>query len=270
MILTSLHWIAFFSFQLFVDEDWQETEALVLEELELKKDESIELPAFQNIRIKSLIAREGARIQFPVQHSGASADWSSDGGNGGSVLLFVDKLDGHIVVEARGGDGGVGRDGRDGQMGARGSRGRDARRLFFFWLGPGERGGHGRPGENGEAGENGGDGGKGGRIQIYIQEKLPGSQVLVDVSGGKGGAAGRGGRGGLGGPGGPGGRGWMDGPQGRMGEPGSPGNPGRPGRPGAPGESLILQLSPQQYLCAQLWELKALSTEEALWDCFAR
>jgi hypothetical protein len=222
------------------------------EEIQLGEGAELILPKpedFRAMRIKSLIAKEGAKIRFLQNVSGHDTESSVDGGDGSQAILLIDRLDGHVIVESRGADGGQGRDGRDGRQGLEGRRGRSGFKLIFFFITGGERG---HAGEDGEAGEDGGDGGRGGNggdVQVYYRSKTPDSQILIDVSSGRGGMGGKAGRGGIGGVGGPGGRGIVSGPQGPMGIQGANGRPGRPGEPGFPGKATVVQVDRGLYLC---------------------
>lgn len=224
-------------------------EFLEIEHLRLGQSAEIHLPEFKSVRIKRLIASDGSRIKFVANNSGRDAEPGAKGGDGTRVILFFDSIDGHVVVEAKGGDGGNGLDGQHGRQGTPGAKGRDALRFLFFYLGNGEPGYPGGNGQDGEDGQDGGDGGAGGQVRIYYKEKKGSSQILVEADGGRGGRGGRAGLGGLGGNGGPGGRGIKQGPQGPMGKPGKNGRPGRPGVPGAPGSISIFQLDQEFYFC---------------------
>lgn len=204
---------------------------------------------FRALRIKQLIVKEGAKIRFAHHLSGRETEASVDGGHGSDLILLIDHLDGHLIVESRGGDGADGLAGRDGRQGLSGGKGQDGFKLFFFSVAGGSVGQAGTDGENGEDGSNGGRGGNGGRVQVYFQKKTPHSQILIDVSGGRGGRGGKAGRGGLGGVGGPGGRGLWTGAQGPMGRQGEHGRPGRPGEPGHPGVATLIQVDRQLYRC---------------------
>jgi len=233
----------------FSESDFQDLDVLEIGELEMGKGSSLELPAFKSIRIRKLYASEGSRIELARAGSGADGEDGVDGGAGADTHFFVDEINGHVVIEARGGDGGQGRDGRRGQQGVSGAKGRDGVRFYFFYLSSGDRGQTGGPGEDGEDGQDGGRGGDGGRAKVYFVNKAPQAQILVDVSGGRGGRGGRAGHGGLGGAGGPGGQGTSRGPQGFMGPNGKPGVPGRPGAAGSPGAVSIYQVDSVLYGC---------------------
>jgi len=252
-------------------------QTLVLRELVLASNSSVVFPPFKSIFIQNLIAADGARIKFPILASGAdgkpgnsgdgvNATSGGSGGDGVNLPFFVAHLEGHVVIEAQGGDGAAGKAGRDGRQGPAGRKGQNAPTLFFglFYLGDGDDGGAGYQGEKGGDGGNGGNGGAGGQVWFYYIDKAAFADIAIEVSGGRGGSAGSAGFGGLGGDGGPAGKGIQDGRQGPMGMPGIPGKPGKPGRPGASGNSSIYQLDPELFAC--LVQLHARSTLEDLTD----
>lgn len=222
---------------------------LQLGTIQLGEKSTLVLSSFKSVHIKEIIAKNGSKILFPSNTSGADGGPSVNGGDAGPVEIFTDKIDGHVLIEARGGNGGDGLDGRDGQQGVDGRKGQNGIRLFWFYLSDGKQGQKGGPGENGEDGENGGNGGNGGIVKVFYKEKTPDSDIVVDVSAGSAGKGGREGRGGLGGNGGPGGYGIHRGPQGRMGAYGKNGRPGRPGEPGKAGSVSIYQVSARLYSC---------------------
>lgn len=238
------------------------------EEVILGRDAQIKLPEFHSYRIKKLVAKDGARIEVAHQSSGGSGVDSVDGGHGADAIFFIDHLDGHLLIESRGGDGGHGRDGRHGRQGLIGKKGRDAFKLFFFMIGDGDDGGAGEPGEDGADGDEGGRGGDGGNVRVYFQTKSSQSNIMIDVAGGQGGMGGRAGLGGLGGPGGPGGRGWRSGSQGPMGVSGKDGRPGRPGEPGRPGTAQVVQVDAALYQC--LVQDHLLFDGEEMRECFTQ
>jgi hypothetical protein len=229
-------------------------EKLELDRVVIGEQSTLILPRFKSITIQKLIAKAGAKIQ--LMHSGGESP----------ARFFLNEIDGHILIEARGLDGTRGRDGRNGRQGRNGADGRRARTLLFglFYIGNGEDGKPGEPGENGENGADGGDGTPGGRVTVYYQEKADFADIVIDVDGGKGGEPGAPGLGGLGGNGGHGGFGLKLGLQGPMGVNGTPGFPGRPGRPGASGRAGVYQLSKELFDC--LSKLDARSQFEDLGD----
>ncbi len=226
-------------------------EVLQLDKVVLEEDSSLVIEDFKSIRIRELVAKDGARIRLLQKSSGGDGGAGSRAGDGASARLFLEDLKGHLLVEARGGDGGRGVDGKNGRQGLDGKDGRRARTLFFgiIYLGNGEDGHTGEPGEDGEAGGDGGDGGNGGTIAVYFNSKSSFANVVVDVDGGAGGMGGRGGRGGLGGDGGRGGAGLEHGKAGLNGRPGRPGVSGKPGKPGKPGRAYVYQPSKALFDC---------------------
>lgn len=245
----------------------QSGDVLELDVVDLAEDSMLRIEDFQSVRIKKLVAKEGARIQLASPNSGLPAGPSVDGVSGAEGVFFIDTIDGHVLIEARGGHGGSGLAGRPGQQGVRGAKGRDARKLFWFiYLGRGDHGYPGGRGLDGSDGGDGGDGGSGGHVQVYYREKNPESRIVVDVSGGQGGRAGKGGRAGLGGMGGPGGKGWPSGRQGRMGSPGNNGKSGRPGMPGKSGRVEIYQIDKKLFSCLLFVHLTEQEINEGEWS----
>lgn len=131
--------------------------------------------------------------------------------------------------------GGAGGDGGVGGAGGRGGHGGD-----------GNPGGQGGRGGVGGQGGNGGRGGSGGTIDFVYDARFSelGSQIRLDVSGGRGGAGGAGGKGGAAGSGGngitPNGSSGMTpprAPKGVDGSEGSQGPGGSDGQSGAPGHA---------------------------------
>lgn len=235
---------------------------LEIDQLILNENSSLKLSDFKSIRIRELVAKEGAKIQILQAGSGADGAFSADGQDGADALFFIDSLNGHLVVESQGGNGGDGRDGQDGQQGVSGQKGRNAFRFLFFYFGKGGTGQAGGPGEDGSDGEDGGNGGNGGDLKVFYKQKSEDSSVFVDVSAGQAGMGGRAGRGGLGGFGGPGGKGNILGDQGPMGAPGKSGRPGRPGSPGSSGEVAIYQVDVNLYSCFIQDQLLHMTQEE--------
>lgn len=223
--------------------------------VKLGENSELQLPSFRSLRIRQLIAKDGARIKLANSSSGQSGEFSVNGGDGSDGVFLFDKVDGHVIIESRGGDGGAGRDGVDGQQGQVGGKGRNGIWFLFFYLSEGEDGKPGQDGEPGANGEDGGRGGNGGKVKVFYRTKTPNSQILVDVAAGRGGVGGKAGHGGLGGPGGPGGRGTRPGAQGPMGRAGENGKPGRPGEPGFPGKAEIYQVDADLYRCLLQKEL---------------
>jgi len=233
-------------------ESFEWTEGAEIEEVKFGVDAQLDLSQFQDfkaLRIKNLVAKDGARIRILQKNSGSSGVESVDGGDGFNLVLFLDQVEGHVVIESRGGDGGSGRDGRRGRQGLVGGKGRDTPKFLFFYFGKGDQGLSGEEGEGGDDGENGGRGGKGGNVQVYFKDKTSQAKILIDVSSGRGGGGGKPGRGGLGGPGGPGGRGSWRGTEGLMGVNGKNGSPGRPGEPGTSGTATLIQVDNLSYRC---------------------
>lgn len=242
-------------------------EVFEIDTLDLAADSLLRLEDFKSVRIRRLIATDGARIQLAAPNSGRGAGASADGGDGARAVFFIDQVEGHVVIEAKGGRGGDGAPGWHGQQGTQGAKGRDARRLFWFiYLGRGDNGHPGEPGQDGQDGGDGGNGGSGGWVQVFYREKNPESRILVDVSGGEGGQAGRGGRGGIGGNGGSGGRGSPNGSQGRMGAPGKNGSSGSPGRPGHSGQVEIYQTDRSLFRCLLFAHLTGDDISDGEWD----
>lgn len=246
-----------------------ESDLLELDEISLGEGSKLKLPYFESVRINNLIAKDGGRIEIAHNSSGADGDQGVHGSDGANATFFIDRIDGHVILEARGGHGGDGRNGRHGRQGLPGAKGRDGFKLFWFiYLENGRDGKTGGPGEDGEDGQDGGNGGDGGTVKVYYQEKSEFSNILVDVSAGKAGKGGLPGQGGLGGPGGPGGKGIKRGKQGLMGRTGKNGRPGRPGVPGNPGSVSIYQVEKALYFCLIEYELiKDETTEEDWREC---
>lgn len=226
--------------------------------LVLEEEMILEIPAFRSIKINQIISKPGARIRIAQQSSGGDG---LIGSPGATSRLFIDRIDGHLLIEARGGRGLDGLDGKHGIQGVDGRPGRRARTLMFglFYLGPGDDGQSGSPGTDGEDGHSGGNGGNGGQIIVYYREKSSDSSILIDVQGGEGGAGGQPGLGGLGGNGGAGGFGWPNGRQGSMGVRGRHGNPGKPGAPGISGRAAVHQLSSKLFHCLRELDVRSLS-----------
>jgi hypothetical protein len=217
--------------------------------LHLGENAELHLQDLQSLRIKQLIARKGSKIKISSLASGDHGGPGTSGADGSKVTLFIDKIDGDVVIESRGGDGGHGKAGRHGRPGASGSKGRHAVQFFGIFFGPGGNGLAGLDGENGEDGQDGGHGGHGGEVRLVFHEKTSKSSIFVDVQGGSGGRGGYAGLGGIGGPGGRGGEGNPRGLQGVMGSRGLPGRSGRPGEPGTAGVVSIFQVSKSIYQC---------------------
>jgi hypothetical protein len=231
---------------------------LHLDEVTLGEKSTLVVPDVKSLHIRRLIAKDGAKIRLLSVLDGADAP--SPGHNGGNARIFLKEISGHVLIEARGGDGANGKYGRDGRQGREGADGRHARTLFFglIYLGDGEDGGIGEAGQDGEDGGDGGDGGAGGHATVYYKSKADQAAIVVDIDGGKAGRGGTPGVGGLGGNGGAGGQGIEDGAQGALGKSGRAGIPGRPGRPGTPGEAQILQLDGEIFDCLSKLDARAI------------
>jgi hypothetical protein len=218
-------------------------------ELHLDESSEIQFNNIKSLRIKNLMAKKSSKIKISKIASGDDSSDGSNGSDGAKVTLFIDEIDGDLIIESRGGDGGDGRNGRHGRVGESGARGRHAHQIFGIYFGAGSQGFPGQNGEPGEDGQDGGRGGHGGEVQLFFIEKTPDSSIFVDVQGGRGGRAGWGGLGGLGGAGGLGGDGNPRGHSGPMGMSGASGRSGRPGVPGESGAVSIFQVSRETYQC---------------------